>query len=65
MDKGTRWGRYYAAAQRHLNAFWAGEDMDPESGLPHLAHAMWCCATLLDYSKDHKDMDDRKKPKEK
>jgi len=31
--------RYYSALRRHLNAWRAGEKTDPESGLPHLAHA--------------------------
>lgn len=31
--------RYYAACIRHVNAWRAGEQMDPESGLHHLAHA--------------------------
>lgn len=31
--------RYFAAAMRHLFAWWAGEKLDRESGLPHLAHA--------------------------
>lgn len=31
--------RLYGALQRHLNAFWDGEDIDPESGHHHLAHA--------------------------
>lgn len=31
--------RYIAAALRHINAYRAGEDLDKESGLPHLAHA--------------------------
>jgi len=31
--------RYYDAAQRHLVAWWLGEEKDPESGLSHLAHA--------------------------
>lgn len=34
--------RYYAAALRHLFAWRAGEKNDPESGLPHLAHAACC-----------------------
>lgn len=35
----TEWNRTYSSIQRHLNSFWSGEDIDPESGLTHLAHA--------------------------
>lgn len=45
--KGMAWSRYYDALLRHLNAWNAGEDIDPESGLPHLAHAGCCIAFLL------------------
>lgn len=38
--------RYYDAAMRHISAWWEGEMDDPETGLPHLAHAM-CCITFL------------------
>lgn len=38
--------RYYAAAMRHLSAWRQGEELDQESGLPHLAHAM-CCLTFM------------------
>jgi hypothetical protein len=31
--------RYYAAAMRHLASWRRGELVDPESGIPHLAHA--------------------------
>lgn len=37
---------YYAALQRHVTAFWEGEDNDPESGLSHLAHA-GCCLLFM------------------
>lgn len=40
--------RYYAAAQRHLFAWKRGEILDPESGLPHLAHAACSLMFLLD-----------------
>jgi len=36
--------RYWNAAMRHMVAHQRGEYMDPESGLPHLAHAV---ASLL------------------
>jgi hypothetical protein len=38
--------RYYAAAQRHMNAFHSGEYDDGESGLSHLFHAT-CCIMFL------------------
>ena len=57
--KGMRWGRVYAALMRHLFRFWSGEDVDPESGLPHLAHAAFGILTLLDYSQTRPEMDDR------
>lgn len=36
--------RYVGACLRHLEARQRGEILDPESGLPHLAHA---CASLM------------------
>ena len=60
-EKGYAWGLSYAALQRHLHAFWGGEELDPESGLPHLAHAMWHCATLMEFVRRHSDLDDRSK----
>lgn len=34
--------RYLGAALRHVNAYQRGEVDDPETGLPHLAHATCC-----------------------
>jgi hypothetical protein len=36
---GIATSRLFSAVQRHLWAFWGGEDDDPETGLSHLAHA--------------------------
>lgn len=44
--------RYYAAAMRHLVAWWRGETVDPESGLPHLAHAACCLLFLIEKEND-------------
>ena len=46
--KGMRWSRLLGASLRHLAAWGAGEDLDPESGLHHLAHAGACVMMLLD-----------------
>lgn len=45
--KGYEWHLNYDAMQRHLGLFWSGQDLDEESGLPHLAHAAWHCLALL------------------
>lgn len=39
--------RYFAALQRHLAAWRRGEEVDPESGIRHLAHAGCCLLFLL------------------
>ncbi len=39
---------YYSACMRHLMQWWDGEDIDPESGQTHLAHAMACLALTID-----------------
>lgn len=39
--------RYFSAALRHLVAWRGGERLDPESGLPHLAHAVCSLLFLL------------------
>jgi hypothetical protein len=39
--------RYFAAAMRHLTAWRMGQKIDPESGHPHLAHAMCCLLFLM------------------
>lgn len=40
--------RYKAALLRHLTAHALGEVNDPESGLPHLAHAACCSLFILE-----------------
>lgn len=57
--KGYDWSLSYNAMMRHLNAFWSGEDIDPESGSSHLAHAAWHCLALLAFSIRDKGTDDR------
>lgn len=59
--EGMSWKRIFGAIMRHLWAWFRGEDIDKESGLPHLAHATWGCFTLLNYMRTHPDKDDRVK----
>lgn len=56
---GLKWSRAYAALQRHLADFWDGEDLDPESSLPHLYHAACNLAFLIEYFENYKHLDDR------
>ena len=58
--QGLPWLRVWDAAQRHLWAWRSGEDLDPESGRSHLAHAAWNCLALLHYLESHPELDDRK-----
>lgn len=57
--KGYKWSLSYDALQRHLMAFWNGQNNDEESGLPHLAHAAWHCLALLTFSLRNRGTDDR------
>jgi hypothetical protein len=61
--KGMPWSVPYACAMRHLAAWQRGEEIDPESGQPHLAHVMCNIRMLTLYSKTYPEGDDRP-PKE-
>jgi hypothetical protein len=41
--------RYFDALQRHVWAWKEGEQIDPESGRHHLAHALCCLAFLYEH----------------
>lgn len=51
--------RLFAAALRHLWAWWRGEDNDPETGRSHLAHAACCVLMALEQVRDRPSYDDR------
>jgi hypothetical protein len=59
FTKGYKWSLSYNALLRHVFAFLAGEDLDEESGLPHLAHAAWHCLALLTFWRFKRGTDDR------
>ena len=57
--KGYDWSLSFNALQRHLLAFWSGEDTDPESGLSHLGHAAWHCLAMISFQTRGLGTDDR------
>ena len=58
-DGGMAWTRCYASMMRHIQAWYQGEDTDPESGLSHLAHAMCNITFLMEYERTNTERDDR------
>lgn len=50
---------YVDACKRHLDAWFAGEEIDRDSKLPHLAHALACLAILAKAEAHGKLVDDR------
>jgi hypothetical protein len=56
---GLAFSRLKAAMERHLLAWWAGEDLDPDSGRPHLAHLGCELLFAMDLRHTMPAMDDR------
>ncbi len=50
---------YVGAIRRHTLAWQTGEDIDPDSGQPHLAHIAACCAVMLGAEEAGTRVDDR------
>lgn len=61
-ERGYEWSKSFAALNRHLWAWWAGEDKDAETGIPHLACVAWHAFALLEFSVEHREFDDRPLP---
>jgi hypothetical protein len=61
---GVKASVYYAAANRHLDKWFNGQEKDPKTGVPHLAYALACIAVLIDARHAGKDLfvDDRPPP---
>jgi hypothetical protein len=57
--KGMDWSVPFACAMRHMAAWQRGEECDPESGLPHLAHAQCNLRMLTLYKTVYPQGDDR------
>ena len=56
---GFEYSRLIAALLRHLGAIQRGEDIDPESGLPHIDHLGCCWMFLSNMMKTRPELDDR------
>lgn len=50
-ERGLLYSRVFAAAMRHLWAWWRGEDRDTETNFSHLDHALTCVAFLVSYER--------------
>ena len=59
---GVRASIYNDACMRHLTRWFEGEDLDPDSGIPHLAHAIACITILIDAIEANNLKDDRMYP---
>lgn len=57
--KGAPYTETYESLMRHLQKFMRGEDLDPESGLPHLDHALINIIFLKWFSENRTQFDDR------
>jgi hypothetical protein len=58
-ERGYPWSLSYAAMMRHANQYWGGEDIDEETGSPHLVAVAWHAFALLEYMTTHQEFDDR------
>ena len=58
-ELGMDWSRVSGALLRHFVAWMGGEDIDPESGKPHLSHVACNIAFLIAYAERNIGNDDR------
>lgn len=56
---GARASIYKAALERHVDAWWEGEEDDPTDGTPHLANALACLNILIEAKHARNLTDDR------
>lgn len=57
--RGYPWSLSIAALHRHLNLFQQGEELDPETGTPHIVAVAWHAFTLMTFRHTHPEFDDR------
>ncbi len=57
--KGMEYSKVYGSLQRHLLKWWSGEDLDQESKLNHIKHAIANLSILAYYIERESGSDDR------
>lgn len=58
---GFEWDRLVGSLLRHMNAWRAGQDLDPESGLSHIDHVLANAAMLAAHIEEGLGNDNRRK----
>jgi hypothetical protein len=56
---GYEWSKSFNALTRHLNQFWDGEDIDPETGSKHMVAVAWHAFALIEFMNKFPGFDDR------
>jgi len=58
--KGLKWRmEVFGCILRHVWRWFRGEQLDAESQIHHLAHAVWNCFALMEYERNRIGIDDR------
>lgn len=60
-QKGQKWSIIEESLRRHLEAYAAGEDFDPETGIYHVTHIAANAHLLAEMYRKHPELDDRPK----
>ena len=59
LKGGMKTSTFIDSLKRHIAAFEKGEDIDPETGCHHMAHAAWNALGIVSYAHFFPEDDDR------
>lgn len=60
-ERGYEWSKSFGALMRHAWQFWAGENIDEETGSHHGAAIVFHALALIEFGDTHPEFDDRPK----